>query len=137
MGLTLLLDVLAALIFFRYQSPPAYSVAAFVVFVLLATGFAMDAWVRAPVGYLRWDGNGWHWSGFECNDPCALRLQMDFQSVLIVSLHPIGGPARWLWLEAVPGSTDWLPLRRAVVGSQRVGAVESNSQHAVFDQVGR
>ena len=109
------LGLVAMLIFFQAQVPSMESVLAWGCALLLVSVLAWRTWRGMPVGFLRWDGAAWYWSGFDDDAPCNLTLHLDFQRLLVVSVQRLGARPVWLWLEAVPGVTGWMPLRRAVV----------------------
>ena len=76
------------------------------------------AWVfarRSDVGDLQWNGEAWHWSAFPEPGDCSVRLHLDFQTLLLVSLHRPAASTVWLWLERRQTPFHWLSLRRAVV----------------------
>jgi hypothetical protein len=75
---------------------------------------AFGAWWRAPVGSLRWDGQGWNWIG--AGDPVAGRLtaHLDLQFCLVLSLRPETGRRIWLFPERRRDGMRWNALRRAV-----------------------
>jgi len=77
------------------------------------------AWRHVPVGVLRWDAKSWHWNDGRGMTPCHLRLQLDFQHMLLVSVRCTGRPAAWLWLEKGADDPNWIALRRAVVSSDK------------------
>lgn len=93
--------------------------------VFASCGTALWTWQQSPVGYLRWDGQEWFWSGFgDARRPCRVVLRLDAQYCMLLSLHAHGhGDGRlrtWLWLDTIPGpaNAQWLALRRAVLSSQ-------------------
>lgn len=88
--------------------------------LLIATGVAGLGWWQSPQGKLHWDGQDWHWSGFASDPACRLRLLMDFQGVVVVTIQAAMHKPVCLWLEAMPGDSGWRPLRRAMVSSQLV-----------------
>ncbi len=88
--------------------------------IVLTSGAAYLGWKQSPQGTLRWDGQHWFWSDFKANPVCHLRLLMDFQRVVLVSVAASGDAPAYLWLEAMPGDASWTPLRRALVSSQAV-----------------
>ena len=84
---------------------------------LAATLVALIGWYQSTTGDLRWDGQRWHWSGFEDQAVCRLSLRMDWQSGLLVSLQREGQSLVWLWLDACADIYQWNALRRAIAGS--------------------
>jgi len=89
-------------------------------FVLAGAGLsALSAWWRAPSGLLQWDGQSWHWSGFEDDPVVQLRPVFDCQFLVLVKLRSESGSVVWLWLSAVASHAAWLALRRAVFGAPR------------------
>lgn len=85
---------------------------------VLAGSMAVLGWRRSPEGSLRWDGEHWYWSGFEKTAVCRVKLLMDFQSVMVVTVTAEAQAPVFLWLEAPPDTANWKPLRRAIVSSQ-------------------
>ncbi len=85
---------------------------------VLAVSTAFLGWRRSPQGSLRWDGEHWYWSGFEKTALCRVKLLMDFQSVMVVTITAEAQAPVILWLEATPEATNWKPLRRAIVSIQ-------------------
>ena len=99
---------------------------------VLAGGTAFLGWRRSPQGSLHWDGEHWYWSGFADKIACRLEVLMDLQSVFVVTATAESRAPVFLWLEAMPGDTNWKPLRRALVSSQAVsGGKTQKAQPAV------
>lgn len=113
-----ILGLVAMLAFFRTQVSSMESVLPWGFALLLVSVLAWNHWFCMPVGLLRWDGTVWYWSGFDGDAPCTLTLHMDFQRLLVVSVWRLGERPVWLWLEAIPGATGWMPLRRAMVAAR-------------------
>jgi toxin CptA len=102
--------------------------------VLAAGLIALFGWRNASVGTLRWDGQDWHWSGFDEDALCQLVLQLDFQKLLLVSVtDKTKNRVVRLWLEAVPGDIRWISLRRAVMDSRRSSNAESAASRPLAD----
>ena len=85
-----------------------------------------DAWL-APRGHLVWDGASWSWEDgsptpgalatpFEPAAATRLEQHLDGQSWMLLSLRTPGAARRWLWLQRRQDPSQWLALRRAVVG---------------------
>jgi hypothetical protein len=70
-------------------------------------------WRRMPCGELRWDGRGWQGPGGS-SVPRSIRVHLDLQRHLLVSLHGPASAGRWLWLSASSQPDRWNDLRRAV-----------------------
>ena len=85
---------------------------------IFACGAALTS-ARQPIaGQLFWNGANWHWTGFKLGDgECELKLHLDFQFLMLVSLHCPGMRAEWLWLSRSPDRQLWLAIRRAMVHS--------------------
>ena len=82
--------------------------------LLFAVGLAWF-WTRGAVGgSLHWDGVQWQWSGFAVG-AAELQRHLDFQTLILGSLHSPGDPPVWLWLQRSQDPYQWLALRRAVV----------------------
>lgn len=112
------------LVFCQQQAVSMASALVWGLALLLMSGLAWRIWLRMPVGNLRWDGAAWYWSGFDGEVPCVLVLHMDLQHLLIVSVVGAGACTVRLWLEEIPGSKDWMSLRRAVVMAETRGQVK-------------
>ena len=67
------------------------------------------------VGELHWSGETWQWLAFSRPGDCSLRLHLDFQFLMLVSLRRSGVSTVWLWLERDQSPLHWLALRRAIV----------------------
>ena len=116
------------------ENQALYGVVGVSLSVLAAGLIALIGWRHASVGTLRWDGQDWHWSGFDEDALCHLDLQLDLQKLLLVSVtDKTKKRAVRLWLEAVPGDVRWIALRRAIVDSRRSSDAESASSGSLAD----
>ena len=79
---------------------------------------ALIGWYQSVPGYLRWNGQQWHWSGFGDQGVCGLALRLDWQRGLLVTLKRKGQSSVWLWLDACEDVCQWNAFRRAIVSSQ-------------------
>lgn len=70
-------------------------------------------WRRMPAGELRWDGRCWQGPG-SLSAPGSIRVRLDLQRHLLVSLHGPATADQWLWLSASSRPALWNDLRRAV-----------------------
>ena len=132
LAISWLLGLSAAWIFAENQA--LAGVVAVFISVLAAGLIALLGWRNASVGTLRWDGQYWHWSGFDEDALCQLVLQLDFQKLLLVSVtDKTKNRVVRLWLEAVPGDIRWIALRRAVMDSRRSPDAESAASRPVAD----
>jgi toxin CptA len=86
--------------------------------LVLAVVVSLLQWYRSPGGSLRWDGQTWHWSGFDNPTQCQVVLRMDWQRMMLVSITGQHRSSQWLWLEAGEDSSAWTALRRAIFSSQ-------------------
>ena len=90
---------------------------------LACTATALWFVASLPEGALAWDGAAWC---FEAGGrPAAggtLRVHMDAQSYLLVSLQGSGRSVQWLWLERRMQPGRWADLRRAVYSRPRPDA---------------
>ncbi len=90
---------------------------------LACAGTALRFAARLPEGELAWDGASWHFEAPGCTVAGgALRVHMDGQSRLLVSLQGNGGRIQWLWLERRMQPERWADLRRAVYSRPRPDA---------------
>lgn len=83
---------------------------------------------RLPQGVLHWDGKVWQYGDMTSQ---AVRVHLDGQSFLLISLQSIPSPSssakakkcpsqgRWLWLEQRMQPVCWLEVRRAVYACTR------------------
>ena len=120
-----LLALWILVIFASGQTAQDHPAAVLALAIVVASSVALWEWKYAPQGSLRWDGQHWYWSGFRENPACNLGLHMDFQRVVVVSIHAKARAPIFLWLEANPGDPSWPSLRRAIVSSLPAGAGES------------
>ena len=96
--------------------------------VLLSSAFALGAWLRAPQGVLRWDGEAWQWEQGGRGMAGGVAVALDLQSRLLVRWRGETGATRrgrektsvrWLWLERKSDASHWDALRRAVYSRAR------------------
>ncbi len=127
------IGLLASLTFFLNQFVDLQSLLVWAFAVLAVSGLAWKVWRSAPEGLLRWDGAAWYWSGFKGDAPCTLTLDMDFQSLLIVSVRRPGLRPVRLWLETIVPDKGWMALRCAVVMVTRCHLVERVTDASVPD----
>lgn len=96
--------------------------------------WARLAWLRAPVGRLRWDalapaaGEGgrsagaWRWFSVAFPDGAPLMdvsVVLDLQSRVLLRLADPGGRLRWVWAERDRDPPRWPGLRRALAAGVR------------------
>jgi hypothetical protein len=82
---------------------------------LVATGLvATRAWLQAPTGCLRWDGQAWNWTSGVTSIGGALSVVLDLQFCMVLCLRTAGGERFWLWPQRQMDPTRWDALRRAV-----------------------
>lgn len=102
---------------FALSNPlPTWQTAAAGVSLIVALALAWLGTRRLDGGYLHWDGVQWQWSGF-ADSACTLQRHLDFQTLILVSLHRSSGSVVWLWLQRSHDPYQWLSLRRAVIHS--------------------
>jgi toxin CptA len=78
------------------------------------SGLALLAWLRSPVGMLRWNGRDWQWQEGDVSRDGRVEVTVDLQARLLVRWTGEGASARWLWLERKSVPSHWDALRRAV-----------------------
>ncbi len=98
------------------------------------SALALRTWWRSPSGSLQWDARaasarafpgervgGWRWhgAGLPASDLERVEWVVDAQTVLLLRLHPLAAPARWVWLEVRRDPTRWDDLRRALTNHDR------------------
>ena len=114
LGMVFMLAVLQVFWFALVSPTLTWRTVAVGTSLLAAVGMAW-AWTQRPAsGSLHWDGAQWQWSGFPVG-ACTLQQHLDFQTLMLVSLHHPSGPPVWLWLQRSTQPFQWLALRRAVV----------------------
>jgi hypothetical protein len=101
----------------------------------LAWGLAWLTTQKKATGALRWDGRHWQWSGF-ADSACSLNRHLDFQNLMLASLHRPAGRPVWLWLQRSHDPQNWSALRRAVVYSTAHGQGHRARQAASGSPVG-
>jgi hypothetical protein len=102
---------------------------------IVVCGIALTSARQPKAGQLFWSGASWHWTGFKVGDgACKLQLHLDFQFLMLVSLHCPGMRAEWLWLPRSPNRYLWLAMRRAMVhsASQQPSAIQRVSKVATL-----
>ena len=98
------------------QAPSPYFL--WVIALLLACIVAAAWGLRSvPAGTLRWDGEGWYWSGIDTEPLSRVRCIFDGQRILLLQVHNVHHKTRWVWLESPHMNAPWLAFRRAVVAS--------------------
>ena len=117
-----MLALVTMVVFASGQTTQDHRTAVLALAIVIASSVALWGWKNAPQGSLRWDGQHWYWSGFRESPACSLGLLMDFQRVVVVSIHAKAKAPIFLWLEANPGDPSWPSLRRAIVSSLPAGA---------------
>lgn len=105
---------LAAVAAWSLQTPFGLRQVAALAAVLACASLASHAWLRAPVGRLRWDGAAWHWQECGAEVPGHPEIALDLQSRLVLRWRGEGGGTRWLWLAQSSAPSHWEALRRAV-----------------------
>jgi hypothetical protein len=111
MGLT---GALVGLLWRVAADPACWLQELFVLVFLGVCVLALQDWRHAARGILRWDGQSWSWDGTHGPASGALRLHLDLQFCLILSLHPGGGKPIWLCPQRRSNAHQWRALRRAV-----------------------
>ncbi|MBK6006928.1 hypothetical protein JJB11_12575 [Ramlibacter ginsenosidimutans] len=104
---------LAAAVVFSFQSPAGWRPLAAYAAVAASAALGWRAWLRSPVGLLRWDGSGWCWDEGGTSVAGRPEIALDLQSRLLLRWRGEGG-LRWLWLERASDVSHWDALRRAV-----------------------
>jgi toxin CptA len=109
----LVLAGLAAAVLFSFHSAPGWRQFASYAAVASCAALCWRAWLRSPVGLLRWDGSGWSWDEGGTSVAGQPGIALDFQSRLLLRWRGERG-TRWLWLERASDVSHWDALRRAV-----------------------
>ncbi|KAB2905214.1 MAG: hypothetical protein F9K35_01995 [Burkholderiaceae bacterium] len=104
-------------------SKPPFQLAAAAALWLACVTVALHFTARLPQGDLVWDGGLWRFEGAGTRDAAGvLRVHMDGQSHLLLSLREATGTVRWFWLERRMQPERWDDLRRAVYSRPRPDA---------------
>ena len=83
-----------------------------------ASLIAYTAWRQSAQGCLHWDGRRWLWGADASLAPCRLRLVLDWQHTIVVSVSADDKASTWLWLQRdARGGAEWRSLRRAIIAS--------------------
>ena len=90
---------------------------------LACTGVALHFVHHLPQGVLVWDGATWFLE-IPGQPPFAghLRVHMDAQARMLLSLCGEGHAVHWIWVERHMHSACWMDLRRAVYSRPRLVA---------------
>lgn len=104
---------LAAAVAFSFQSNAGWRPVALYAAVAASAALGWRAWLRSPVGLLRWDGSGWTWEEAGASVAGRPEIALDLQSRLLLRWRGEAG-LRWLWLERASDLSHWDALRRAV-----------------------
>ena len=104
---------LAAALVFSLQSDALWRPLAAYAAVVASAALGWRAWLRSPVGLLRWDGIGWSWDEGATSVAGRPDIALDLQSRLLLRWRGEGG-VRWLWVERASDVSHWDALRRAV-----------------------
>jgi hypothetical protein len=110
-----LLGCFASFLFIQSQARVEWWVLTLACLTLAGVS-ALVAWWNTRSGLLRWDGQCWHWSGFLDASPCGVDVLFDFQKVMLIRISNTCEQHTWLWLDSEAANTQWIALRRAVVG---------------------
>ena len=113
----ILLGSLQAAIFLKQNSWSIWQSQTIVAVWLASIALVYRLLRRRDAGQLQWTGEVWQWSGFPLAGACVLRLHLDFQMVMLVSLRHREASTIWVWLEREQANQQWLALRRAIVHS--------------------
>lgn len=104
-------------------SKPLFPLAAAAALWLACVAVALHFTARLPQGDLVWDGGLWRFEVAGARDATGmLRVHMDGQSHLLLSLRETAGAVHWLWLERCMQPERWEALRRAVYSRPRPDA---------------
>lgn len=128
-GVLLALASLCAMAWAASVEFSAWALRVQAILLLLTAASAAWAWHRSPAGILRWDGEHWLWVTSQDTPVSRVRIVLDFQRVVLVSLQGTGRYSLFVWLEQAPGGPPktWHALRRALVHSTVHGLTPSPS----------
>lgn len=92
--------------------------ALFTSLLVLGAGLAARSWQKTTSGILRWDGQTWWLS--TGHDPHAgrVRVHLDLQHAMLLSLMREDGVVHWFWPQRSLSPLAWQAFRRAVHARQ-------------------
>jgi hypothetical protein len=111
----LLLGGIQTALYFSRNALNTWQSQLLVVGLVVSLGLVYFLIRRREFGDLQWTGDAWQWSAFPLPGNCSLRLHLDFQSLMLISLQHPHDTTVWLWLERGQTTHHWLALRRAIV----------------------
>jgi hypothetical protein len=121
--------VAATVLLAQSATPPLTKWVARSILTLSAL-LALAGWWRSGIGVLRWDGQGWLWTGFGDIAVHHNALVLDFQQLILLKLVSEDGAIAWLWLQGANGNRQWLALRRAIVAASHRTPQQSHDSPA-------
>ena len=128
-ALTGLIGVLTGLLWHQYADLTGWRPWLFAGTLIFSCVCAFYAWYCSPQGELRWDGQGWRWTSKEVALSGSVTAHLDFQNLLLLSMHLTTGERIWLWPERVTDATRWNALRRAIFsGCSAAQARDENAE---------
>ena len=106
--------VLSGVLWFDPPGPFSWRHFVFAFLFFAAWLHAVNAWRHSPAGCLRWDGQAWSWKSDQTKPCAALKVHLDLQFFLVVTVVLEDGKCWWLWPERRADELQWTALRRAV-----------------------
>lgn len=110
----------AALTVWLYWMVQGFGIETAVVLGALCCSFfiAWKAVRNVTQGSLRWDGDGWHFSGVDDTFPLQIQCVLDLNRRMLLQGKNETGVTLWMWLESPTLSPQWLSIRRAIVSTK-------------------
>jgi toxin CptA len=128
LALVLLISAVTGWLWLDATAVPGWRMGVFCVVWLMTGVAAIHAWWVTPQGNLSLDGQEWHWKTADEVRSGLLRVHLDLQGTLLLSLETPLHSRVWLWPERHAQAARWLALRQAVFSRVGVSAGDAASR---------
>ena len=129
-GLAGLAGTVTGLFWYRQADPVGWRQALFAMTLLAVCSVAVQSWRRSPQGYLGWDGQAWSWTRADGSVCGLVKVHLDLQFCLVLSLRTDSGSRLWIWPERRAELALWHALRCAVFSRGGAGQARDASSNA-------
>ena len=109
------LSALGSILAFRFSVDSLVLGSGVGVGTLLCALIGLHGWRKSLGGHLSWQGQQWHWSEWGDMPVTSLAVLLDFQGLTLIVVRNSAAQQMWLWLEPLPGDSNWIKLRRALM----------------------